>query len=83
MMVVLKAEEVRSEVNSWVEKETKGLIKDLLPDGSVSSETLLILANALYFKGAWKEKFDASRTKKDDFFLLNGSSVQVSFMTSW
>jgi len=43
---------------------------------------LLILANALYFKGAWEEKFDASKTKEDDFHLLNGSSVQVPFMTS-
>ena len=83
MMMVLKAEEVRCEVNAWVEKETNGLIKDLLPDGSVSSDTLLILANALYFKGAWMETFDASRTKEDDFHLLNGSSVQVRFMRSW
>ncbi|KAE8100611.1 hypothetical protein FH972_018495 [Carpinus fangiana] len=77
-----KAMEVISEVNAWVRTETKGLIKEVLTPGSVSSETLLILANALYFKGVWKEKFDASRTKKDDFFLLNGSSVQVWFMTS-
>ncbi|KAE8022188.1 hypothetical protein FH972_008012 [Carpinus fangiana] len=78
-----KAEEVRCEVNAWVEKETTGLIKDLLPDGSVSSATLLILANALYFKGAWMETFDILWTKKDDFHLLDGSSVRVWFMSSW
>ncbi|KAL6982834.1 hypothetical protein U1Q18_016227 [Sarracenia purpurea var. burkii] len=77
-----KAVEVTNEVNSWVEKETNGLIKELLPSGSVDSSTSLILANALYYKGEWNEKFDTSNTKKHDFHLLNGRSVQVPFMTS-
>ncbi|KAJ1397428.1 Serpin, conserved site [Sesbania bispinosa] len=77
-----KAVEVTNEVNSWAEKETNGLIKELLPPGSVNSLTKLIFANALYFKGAWNEKFDASKTKDNDFHLLNGSSVRVPFMSS-
>ncbi|KAL6982836.1 hypothetical protein U1Q18_016229 [Sarracenia purpurea var. burkii] len=77
-----KAVEATNEVNSWAEKETNGLIKEVLPSGSVDSSTRLILANALYYKGEWNEKFDASKTKDHDFHLLNGSSVQVPFMTS-
>ncbi|XP_038970279.1 serpin-ZXA-like [Phoenix dactylifera] len=77
-----KAAEVANEVNSWVESVTAGLIKELLPSGSVDSTTRLVLGNALYFKGAWDEKFDASSTKDSAFHLLNGSSVQVPFMTS-
>ncbi|PRQ18679.1 putative Serpin family protein [Rosa chinensis] len=65
-----RAEEVRCEVNSWVDKETNG------------SETKLILANALYFKGAWNEKFYESMTKEFDFHLQSGSSVKAPFMTS-
>ncbi|KAK6160765.1 hypothetical protein DH2020_004146 [Rehmannia glutinosa] len=76
------AVEVTKEVNTWADKETNGLIKDILPSGSVDATTRLILANAVYFKGAWNEKFDASITKDHDFFLLNGTSVQVPFMTS-
>lgn len=71
-----------NEVNSWAEKETNGLIKELLPSGSVDSSTRLILANALYFKGAWNEKFEASKTSDFDFYLTDGSSIQVPFMTS-
>lgn len=71
-----------SEVNSWAEKQTNGLITEVLPPGSVDSLSKLILANALYFKGEWEEKFDASKTKKQDFYLLDGSSVEVPFMTS-
>ncbi|KAL3617805.1 hypothetical protein CASFOL_038126 [Castilleja foliolosa] len=77
-----KADDVRQEVNTWAEKKTSGLIKDLLPPGSVNSKTRVILANAVYFKGAWSEKFDPSLTEDHDFFLVNGSSARVPFMTS-
>ncbi|KAI8548737.1 hypothetical protein RHMOL_Rhmol07G0296700 [Rhododendron molle] len=77
-----QAVEVTNEVNQWAEKETNGLIKEVLPSGSVDASTRLIFANALYFKGAWTEKFDASKTKDQEFHLMNGSSVQVPFMTS-
>lgn len=71
-----------NEINAWAEKETSGLIKEVLPSRSVDATTRLIFANALYFKGAWNEKFDASTTKDHDFYLLNGSSLHVPFMTS-
>ncbi|WRX31445.1 Serpin domain - like 1 [Theobroma cacao] len=73
---------MRSEVNLWAEKETNGLIKQVLPPGSVNRLTRLIFANALDFKGVWNEKFDSLKTKDHDFYLTNGSSVQVPFMTS-
>ncbi|XP_077234160.1 serpin-ZX-like isoform X1 [Tasmannia lanceolata] len=77
-----QASQVANEVNSWAENETNGLIKELLPSTSVDNLTKLIFANALYFKGAWNEKFDSSKTKDFDFNLLDGGSVQVPFMTS-
>ncbi|XP_058786238.1 serpin-ZX-like [Vicia villosa] len=77
-----KAAEVTNEVNLWSEKETNGLIKELLPQGSIDGDTRLVFANALYFKGIWNDKFDVSLTKNNDFHLLNGNSVKVPFMTS-
>ncbi|CAN6587546.1 unnamed protein product [Malus baccata var. baccata] len=76
------AAQVASGVNSWAEKETSGLIKDLLPPRSLDSSTRLIFTNALYFKGVWTEKFDASATKEHDFHLLDWSTVKAPFMTS-
>jgi serpin B len=61
--MVLKAVEVTNEVNLWVEKETNGLIKEILPQGSVDNLTRLIFANALYFKGSWDNPFFAWETK--------------------
>ncbi|EYU25361.1 hypothetical protein MIMGU_mgv1a020709mg, partial [Erythranthe guttata] len=75
-----KAEEVREEVNAWAEKETNGLIKDLLQPGSISSDAMLILANAVYFKGTWQEEFDEWDTIDFEFFLQSGSSVKARFM---
>ncbi|KAG7658516.1 Serpin superfamily [Arabidopsis suecica] len=78
-----KAEDVRKEVNSWVEHHTNNLIKDLLPRESVTSRTNKIYANALYFKGAWKRPFEKYYTKDRDFHLVNGTTVSVPFMTSY
>ncbi|KAL9165034.1 hypothetical protein ABFS82_06G144200 [Erythranthe guttata] len=82
-LVVQYAAEVIEEVNKWVENKTNGLIEEILPPDSVDASTRLILANAVYFKGMWEEQFDSSVTKDDEFFLLNGSSIKVPFMTSW
>ncbi|XP_042460736.1 serpin-ZXA-like, partial [Zingiber officinale] len=78
----IKADVVANEINSWVENVTSNLIKELLPPGSVDSDTRLVLGNALYFKGSWTEKSDASKTLNSEFYLLNGTSVEVAFMTS-
>ncbi|KAL3637265.1 hypothetical protein CASFOL_019564 [Castilleja foliolosa] len=75
-------DDARQQVNTWAEKKASGLIKELLPPDAVKSTTRIILANAVYFKGTWNQKFDPSLTKNDVFFLLNGSSAEVPFMTS-
>ncbi|KAL6205418.1 hypothetical protein ACLB2K_022678 [Fragaria x ananassa] len=68
--------QVTVEVNSWVEKETNGLIKDILPPDAVNNLTKLIFANALYFKAYWVKKFSKFSTRKRNFYLLDGSSVE-------
>ena len=54
----LKPDGAREEVSLWAERKTRGLIKEVLPPGSVNNDVALILANALYFKGAWYQKFE-------------------------
>lgn len=80
----MQAEEVRNLVNLWVEKETRDLIKEILPLHSVHRSTKLILANALYFKGVWTRPFNAAYTKHFAFHLLDDDSspIKVPFMTS-
>ena len=39
-------------VNSWVARKTNNMIPKLLPDGTLDEDTLLVLLNAIYFKGS-------------------------------
>jgi serpin B len=75
-----KAGEALVKVNEWAKEETHGKIEDLLPAGSVDNGTRVVLANALYFKGAWKKPFEEESTKDGDFFLLDGKTIQVPMM---
>uniref|UniRef100_A0ACD5VQJ9 Uncharacterized protein n=1 Tax=Avena sativa TaxID=4498 RepID=A0ACD5VQJ9_AVESA len=75
-------EEARTQINRWFESVTAGRIKDLLPQGSVNSATLAVLGNALYFKGAWRSKFDPRSTLDDTFYLHTGGHVRAQFMSS-
>jgi serpin B len=75
-----KSEEARVHINQWVEKQTHDKIKDLLPGGSISAMTKLVLVNAVYFKGDWANQFDKEITKKEKFTTLDGSQVEVDMM---
>lgn len=67
-------------INQWVEDETYGLIRDLIPPNSLDSRTYLVLANAIYFKASWLHQFDPYNTKPAVFTKLDGSTVNVSLM---
>ncbi|KAH7850168.1 hypothetical protein Vadar_028742 [Vaccinium darrowii] len=77
-----QAEKVRLEFNTWAETVSRGLIKDFFSPGSPPSTTAFLLANGLYFKGIWKHRFMVERTERRDFYLLNGRTISVPFMTS-
>jgi serpin B len=79
---LVQPEDVRLQINQWIESATAGRIKDLLPPGSIHGGTPAVLANALYFKGAWERKFDASLTQDGAFYLPTSGHVRVPFMSS-
>jgi serpin B len=68
-------EAVRDDVNRWVEQQTEGRIKDLVPPGAFNPDTRLALVNAIYFKADWLQKFDPKSTRDAAFNLLNGTQV--------
>lgn len=73
-------EPARMTINDWVEEQTKDKIQDLLPMGSISDMTRLVLVNALYFYGSWAQPFPHGATQDAPFKALGGSSVQVPTM---
>ncbi len=74
-------EAARKTINSWVEEQTKNKIKDLMGPGSISSDTRLVITNAIYFKGLWNSQFEKKLTKQDKFTLLDGKEIKVPMMT--
>ena len=72
----------RTTINQWVEKKTRDKIKDLLPEGSVTSMTRLLLVNAIYFKGDWLHAFDPKLTRDEPFWTSAETSLSVPMMTS-
>lgn len=62
-------------VNDAVNKATDGIIPKLL-ENRINGSVPFILANTLYFKGTWKNKFNPNKTKNGDFHDVNGKTVQ-------
>lgn len=70
----------RKKINEWISTNTEGLIPELLPQGTISSDTRLALVNTLYFNAAWKKPFEKEKTGPGLFTLADGSTVRVNLM---
>ncbi|RJQ29427.1 serpin family protein [Candidatus Parcubacteria bacterium] len=66
-------------IDSWVENKTNGKIKDLVKD-KTNDMTRLVITNAVYFMGTWKDQFNANLTSQDDFTLDSGDTVKIPMM---
>ncbi len=65
-------------MNSWIEEKTNGLIKEMISE--LPDNTVMLLINAIYFKGQWKLQFDESKTVDEAFFKTGSSQVTVPMM---
>jgi serpin B len=74
------AEASRQTINEWVADQTANKITDLLPQGSITDLTRLVLTNAIYFNAAWATQFDKGATRDGQFTLLGGGNVTASMM---
>ena len=75
-----KPEACRLSINDWIAERTEQRIKDLLPEGTVTNDTRLVLTNAIYFKGDWLYQFKPKKTKEKKFTLADGGKVKAPFM---
>jgi len=75
-------ERSRRTINTWVDNKTEDKIQDLLPQGSITPLTRLVLTNAIYFKGTWVTQFSEDKTRDRPFYLLDGESEDVPLMTA-
>ena len=73
-------EGARATINGWIADQTEDRIEELLPRDFITGNTVLVLTNAIYFKGSWLNPFEVSQTQDQDFLMLDGSTVSVPMM---
>jgi serpin B len=73
-------EGARRRINDWVEEATEDRIEDLLPPDAVDPSTVLVLANAIFFKAGWESEFDPEDTESATFTALDGTESTVPTM---
>lgn len=67
-------------INAWASEKTDGRIPKVFDPGQPDDSYVLLLMNALYFKGQWAARFDAAHTQPAPFRLDGGTTVQVPTM---
>ncbi|KAF7218669.1 serpin peptidase inhibitor, clade F (alpha-2 antiplasmin, pigment epithelium derived factor), member 2b [Nothobranchius furzeri] len=66
------------QINEWVENATNGRMTDFL--FTLPPNLLLMLINAVHFKGEWKARFDPNFTSRGVFYLDDLHMVDVDVM---
>ena len=75
-----QTEAARHTINAWVAENTNQMIPELLLPGDLTPDVLLVLANAIHFKGTWLYRFAAEQTRPRSFHTASGEVVQVPTM---
>ncbi len=70
--------ETVDEINGWCADNTNDKITEII-DG-ISSDVMMYLINAVYFKGQWMFEFDEKETRDEDFTLAGGERKSVKMM---
>lgn len=69
---------VVKEINGWVAEKTHDKITEIIQ--KLDPLAILVLINAVYFKGAWFDQFNSDVTNKDEFILHDGTKDTVDMM---
>lgn len=65
-------------INAWVDTATAGKITDVI-DG-LDDSIVMLLMNAIYFKGSWRSQFDPALTQNAPFATERGTSYSARMM---
>lgn len=75
------SEASRQTINSQIEADTNGKIKDLLPEGALTCDSVMVLTSAIHFKGDWKAAFDKNNTYAERFAGVKGGEIDMMHQT--
>nr|GFA73664.1 hypothetical protein [Tanacetum cinerariifolium] len=76
----VKLSQAVEEINSWVKKETKGLIESVVKTSDFKVDDFMVLANVSYFKGEWHKQFKAQ--SQGIMTLVSSMGTQFQMITN-
>ncbi|KAI5645189.1 serpin (serine protease inhibitor) domain-containing protein [Phthorimaea operculella] len=65
-------------ISKWVEYKTNHVIKEMINPDQLKQDTLTVIVNAIYFKGAWMSEFN--KAADSDFHVTQGKTIRVPTM---
>ncbi len=65
-------------INAWVDTATAGKIPKVIDN--ITTDLVMLLMNAIYFKGSWRSQFDPAQTHDAPFTLDGGGTHQSRMM---
>ena len=65
-------------INAWVDTATAGKIDHVIDN--IADEIVMLLMNAIYFKGSWRSQFDPDLTHDAPFATERGTSYSARMM---
>ena len=75
----LRAPEAADIINNWVAEKTRDKITKLVTSNDLSA-AVLVLINAIYFKGIWQRPFDKALTEEGKFHRPTGGAKKLPMM---
>lgn len=72
--------EIVKDLNNWISTKTNNKINDIISADSITSDTVMLLANAIYFKGTWKTQFMAEITRPNQFHISSNENIMIPTM---
>ena len=73
-------EKARTQINEWVEKQTKGNLLNFIPKGILDESTIMLIVNAVYYNAGWLTEFDSDKITSDFFKVSSNDSVKCQMM---
>ena len=71
-------EQTCKDINNWVERNTDGMVKDVLD--RIPEDAVMYLVNTLAFEAEWAQTYMENQIKEGTFYTADGSEQKVQMM---
>ena len=71
---------VAKKVNALVDRNTRGMIKDIITPDDLTEQTRMILLNTLFFEAKWMCPFPVEATRPTPFYMFGDRTKRVQMM---